>query len=437
MKTLLPFINKTILSTFLLLTLMIGSFSSWAKTEEQPAKAVVIHAGYIVNPADGSVLENHFITVMDGKITSISRGQPRIAAQVVDLSDQWVLPGLMDMHTHMTWNQPGLLPRSRSDYALHPVMNSTGFRALEGLRNAQDMLNYGFTLLRDIGNNANYADTDLRKAIDQGLFKGPTIYNAGKIIAPYGGQSHNISPEVGTQWDQEYIDADTPDELVKAIRRNIYYGAKLIKLVNTDQAYRYSYEDLKLAADETHKAGLTLAVHSDGDAATQDAVRAGADSIEHAFSISDETMRLMAEKGTYLVGTDFPYAHMEVFYGPERARRVVNNIMARLKRAWELGVPMAFGTDTISNLPGKNRGQMALDYYEVWSGAGIPAAGIIKAMTLEPAKLLKIDSRYGSIEVGKMADIIAVPQNPLDDIENLRNVQFVMKHGNIIKNQIN
>lgn len=417
---------KTTLKTLCLTTLLISSGAL-------AADLTIIKAGHIVNPDTGTVTDDRYVVIDGKKIVSISKDLPAGEAVDYDLSDHYIMPGLMDMHTHITWNQPGDLPRSRSSYALHPPMNSTGFRALEGLKNAQDLLNKGFTTLRDVGNNANYADSDVRKALDQGLFQGPTIINAGKIIAPFGGQTHGISPEVGTLWSQEYVDADSKDELRKAIRQNIYYGAKLIKLVNTDQAYRYDYEDLKFAADEVHKAGLTLAVHSNGDAGTQDAVQAGADSIEHGWNIGAETLKLMAEKGTYLVGTDFPYAHMKLIYGPERGKRVVDALKERLAMAWKYKVKLAFGTDTISNIPGRDRGQMALDYIDLWREVGIPPAGILKAMTINPARLMKRDDQYGTLETGKMADIIASKTNPLDDINALKDLSFVMKFGQLVR----
>ena len=173
------------------------------------------------------------------------------------------------------------------------------------------MLNAGITTVRDVGNDANFAAVDLRKAIDAGWFVGPTVQTAGKIIAPFGGQSRGIPQEIGPFWRFEYYDADTPEEIRKAVRENIFYGADLIKLVADNSDYHYSLDEIRAAVDEAHHAGRPVAVHVMGGEAADNAIAGGVDSIEHGFFLTDDQLRLMKEKGIFLSSTDFPAAHFE------------------------------------------------------------------------------------------------------------------------------
>jgi imidazolonepropionase-like amidohydrolase len=298
-------------------------------------------------------------------------------------------------------------------------------------------LQAGFTAVRDVGNSAEYAMSDVRRAIDAGWFAGPTIIDSGKIIAPFGGQSLGIPPRQGPIWQFEYIDADSPAEIRKAVRTNIYYGAGVIKLVSDNSAYHYSVEEISAAVDEAHRAGLPVAVHVyTSSEAADNAIAAGADSIEHGFMLTDAQLKRMKEKGIFLVGTDIPRAQLDI-YGesdglPEPAV-LAPMIIDRLKRAHRIGVRMAFGTDTTIDIPGRTRADLMFDYLAVWRAAGIPPADILRAMTVDAAELLRINKARGSIAVGLSADLVATPANPLDDIENLRRIDFVMKDGKIVR----
>jgi len=256
------------------------------------AQTVAIRAGNLVDPATGSVAKNQIILVRGGKIVDVGPAvQVPPGAEVVDLSNAWVMPGLMDAHTHLTLG--GLmLDQLEAAY----LRETSGMRLLRGIRNARIVLEAGFTTIKDIGNAANYADTDLREAIARGWFPGPTIFNTGKIIAPFGGQSHGLPPEIGPFWQFEYLDADTPDEVRKAVRRNIYYGANAIKLVADNSAFHYSVEEIRAAVSEAHAAGLTVAVHVYGGEAARNVILGGADSVEHGFTLNDDLLRLMKEK---------------------------------------------------------------------------------------------------------------------------------------------
>ena len=397
------------------------------------AQTVALRAGHVIDAATGAVAKNQVILVENGKITSVGAAVaiPK-DAQVVDLSNEWVMPGLIDAHTHLTLTEiPGKAPFEASY-----LKEGSALRGLRGLHNAQIILQAGFTTVREVGNEANYACSDLKRAFKEGWFDGPTMQCAGKIIGPFGGQSGNIPPEQGEFWKWEYIDADSPDAIRRGIHENIYYGADVIKLVADNSAFHYSEGDIRVAVEEAHAAGRPVAVHVYGGAAADNVIRGGADSVEHGFELTDEQLRLMKEKGTFLVGTDFPTAHLA---GLSPSNDVLANadvlgkkIIDRLGRAHRMGVKMAFGSDTVTEMPGRTRADMMMDYLAVWRTAGVPPADILKAMTTNGAELLRIGKERGAITAGLFADIIAMPGDPLEDVESLRKVNFVMKNGKIV-----
>jgi len=395
---------------------------------------VAIRAGGVVDPAKGSVARNQVILVENGKIKAIGPDVTIPAGTMtIDLSKEWVTPGLMDAHVHLTLTEL----TGNAPFESFYLKESSTFRGLRGLRNAQDLLRAGFTTLREVGNDANYATEDIRRAIQAGMFDGPTILSSGKIIAPFGGQSTSIPPEQGPFWRYEYIDADTPEEVRKAVRQNIYYGVDVIKLVADNSPYHYSVEEIKAAVDESHHAGRAVAVHVYGGEAAQNVIDGGVDSVEHGFFLTDEQLQQMKQKGIFLVGTDLPRAQLDVvgtsggiFPPPEV---LAPKIIDRLRRAYRIGVKMAFGTDTVIEMPNKTRADLMLDYLPVWREAGIPASEILKCMTTNAAELLRVNHQRGTLAPGMAADIIAMPANPLEEIESLRKVNFVMKDGKIIR----
>ena len=384
---------------------------------------VAIKAGKLLDPETGKTTSNQIILVEGTKIKEIG-GNVSIPAEakVIDLSKATVLPGLFDAHTHLCM---AVIPgRDQGNYYFTTLLDSTGYRAIEGVANGMAMLQSGFTTVRDIGNAGNYADTDLRRAIEAGWVQGPTIVNAGIIIAPYGGQFH-LQPEKKDLATPEYLFADTRDEMRKAIRQNIHFGARVIKIVVDDQTYIYSTEDIRFMIAEAHAAGLKLAAHCWTHAGAHNAAEAGVDSIEHGFRMTDEDLQLAKKNNVTLVGTEFT----EKLTGPEQHKIWVD----RLKRAHKIGVNMAFGTDVIDALPGETRGTLAIDYIQSWIEAGVPAADTLRAMTVNAARLLGVDKERGFLKPGMAADIIATPENPIEDIRTLKEVSFVMKNGAIIK----
>jgi len=299
--------------------------------------------------------------------------------------------------------------------------------------NAKEMLESGFTTVRDVGNNGNYADSSLRLAIENGIVPGPTMVNAGRIIAPFGGQYH-LQPERKELGNPEYLFADTRDEMRKAIRENIQFGALVIKIVVDDQKYIYSVEDIKYLVEEARNAGLKVAAHCMTEQGARNAALGGVASIEHGFRMSDEALQLAKQNNVVLVGTDFTIPAAEALGLDSRTAGLFHGIFIdRLKRAYKIGVTMAYGTDTFAQVEGQTRGTLAVSYIDSFVEAGVPAKDTVKIMTINAARLLGVDKQRGAIKVGLAADIIATPENPFDNIQTLKKVSFVMKDGKVFK----
>ena len=395
--------------------------------QREPSRLIAIKAGKLVDPEQGTTATNQIILVRGKTIEAVGPNvQIPADAQIIDLSKSTVLPGLFDAHTHLCMTVKK--DRDGGSYYITTLLDSTPYRAIEGVANARDMLAAGFTTIRDVGNAGNYADTALRQAIEAGLVPGPTMLNAGRIIAPYGGQFH-LQPEKKDLATPEYAIADTRDEMLKAIRENIHYGATVIKIVVDDQKYIYSADDIRFMVEETHRDGLKLAAHCWTRAGAHNAAEAGVDSIEHGEMMTNDDLQLAKKNHVVLVGTDFTEIAARESGIPELHAVFVD----RLKRAYQIGVTMAFGTDVFFTLPGETRGTLAAEYVDSWSEAGVPAKDTLQAMTINAARLLGVDRERGAIKPGLAADIIAMPENPLENIQAVRKVSFVMKDGSVFK----
>jgi imidazolonepropionase-like amidohydrolase len=277
------------------------------------AQNTVIKAGHLFDSRTGKFLDDQIIIIKQGRILQVGSNLKYEKNDIViDLTNSWVLPGLMDCHVHITANYP-----YRKITGINEVYTteSSGFRALRGAYNAELLLKSGFTTIKDIGNDANYATADVIKAIRQGWIKGPTIFYSGKIIAPYGGQTGGINPEHEGLWKFEYLDADNDDEIIKAIRKNIYFGANTIKIVQGDQRYFYTEQNIRTAANEAHRAGLKLTCHVVQGEAARNVILGGADAIEHGFFLEDSLLQMMKDKGMFLVGTDFAFDNFYAYGG--------------------------------------------------------------------------------------------------------------------------
>ncbi len=419
--------NLVVAIAVLLIVLVVPT----AAPAQEGEPVLVIRAGLLVDPEAGTATPNQVILVQGDRIEAVvSPGSVDIPseADVIDLSDLTVLGGLVDTHNHLalTYKQE---PES-NHYYLTYVMDSTPLRAIQAVSNGMQMLSSGFTVVRDMGNNGNYADTALRQAIEQGWVPGPTIINSGIIIGGMGGQFWP-TPEMGIDHNivyPEYLDADTNDEIIKAVRQNVLYGAKVIKICVDCKPYGYTVDEMRLFVSEAAKVGMKVEGHVQTRDGARRAVEAGLFSLAHSEVLDDELHKAMATKGICRAGTETPAMPYNSTSEEDFERTV-----AGLRNAWDNGVAVTFSTDADYYIPGMTRGEVVIDFIETWKAARIPAPDILKAMTTSGYRCAEVYEERGPIMPGNYADLIAVEGNPLRDIDVLRDVRFVMRDGTVFK----
>jgi imidazolonepropionase-like amidohydrolase len=399
------------------------------------ANEIAIKAGAILDPVSATIAQNQTILVEDGKIKAIGNNLTvPPGATIIDLAARTVLPGLIDAHTHLLTN---IDPKwDLGDTWIMTLQRRPGYRAILGAQHAKEMLDAGFTAVRDVGNSGEYLDMDLEKAIRFKFIPGPTIVPAGRIIAPFGGQFWDTPADPKLLNNPEYSFADSQDEMRKAVRENLYWGAKVIKIVVDGQRYQYSADDIRFIVAEAARAHVKVAAHVQTETGARAAIEAKVASIEHGWVLTEEDLALAKENGVVLVSTDFTVKQLRANgFDDADSQRIHAARVERLRRAYKAGVTIVFGTDIMNNLR-ESRGAQSLEYLSSFIEAGVPPADILRAITTNAARLLDIDKERGLLKVGLAADLIAVPGNPLEDIATLQKVSFVMKDGVIVRHDL-
>lgn len=388
-----------------------------------------VEAGEIISPAL-LVLENKHISAINPNILPD-------ASETIDLGDMTLLPGLIDMHTHLTFELS-------ANSQLKSVTESTPDWTINGVINARKTLLAGFTTVRDVG-SANFIDVALAKASAAGTIAAPQIFPAAHGLSITGGHGDagGFAPGILEGGPEQGI-ADGVDEAVRAVRYQIKHGAKVIKIAATAGvlsfegpvgAQQFSEEEMRAIVEEANRHGLKVAAHAHGAEGIKAAVRAGVASIEHGSILDDEAIALMKQHGTYLVPTTYLTKAIDLAVLPPIMRAKAENIIPlaqkSLEKAIKAGVKIAFGTDAAvfpHGMNGKEFGALV--------ERGMTPIDAIRSATINAADLLGVEDR-GKLKAGLLADIIAVNGNPLDDVRVLEDVQFVMKGGRIYKRSEN
>ncbi|CQD24099.1 imidazolonepropionase [Mycolicibacterium conceptionense] len=422
------------------------------------AGLVDVDAGTIIRPGIVRVDGDRIIAVGDGKsdpavgdgksdpAVGDGKSDPLIGPddEIIDLGDSILLPGLMDMEVNLLMGGRGENP------GLSQVQDDPPTRVLRAVGNARRTLRAGFTTVRNLGlfvkTGGYLLDVALGKAIDAGWIDGPRIVPAGHAITPTGGHLDPtmfaaFMPGVLELTIEEGI-ANGVDEIRKAVRYQIKHGAQLIKvccsggvmsLTGEAGAQHYSDEELRVIVDEAHRRGLRVAAHTHGAEAVKHAVACGIDCIEHGFLMDDEAIQMLVEHDRFLVTTRRLAQAMDVSKAPkvlqDKAAEMFPKAETSIKAAYEAGVKIAVGTDAPAIPHGKNADELVT--LVEW---GMPPAAVLRSATTIAADLINVTDR-GRLAEGLLADIIAVPGNPLEDISVTQHVDFVMKGGKVFRNE--
>ena len=405
----------------------------------QPAPPVLIRAGRLIDVRAGRVLIDQKILVQGDRIREVG---PEVAApagaRVIDLSRSTVLPGLIDNHTHVLLQQDV----TAQEYEQQLLKESIPYRAIRATVSARIALMNGFTAIRDLETEgAMYADVDVKTAIDRGIIPGPRMWVATRSLAPTG-----TYPLLGFSWELKVPEgvqfADGPDNIRHAVREEVKYGADWIKYYS-DRRYflkdgvlhswvNFNDEEARALVEESHRLGRKVAAHAMGKEGIEAALRAGADTIEHGDALDDAAMDQMIRRGIYWCPTLYVGAY--VAQGRAAAGAPIWVEMAKIaeksfRRAVEKGVRISFGTDVGGFAWTENEAKE----FSLMVKYGMKPIDAIRSATTVAAALLDQQEQMGAIEPGKLADIVAVPGDPLQNIAEMENVRFVMKGGVIYR----
>ncbi|HXM23555.1 MAG TPA: amidohydrolase family protein [Terriglobales bacterium] len=448
------------LSTLSALVLLV-LFSIGQVAAQSPAVVTLVKASRLLDPRTGNMLSPAAVLIEGGKIKEVgppSRVQANAPAGVktIDLGNATLLPGLIDSHTHLLLDVI-VPPEAESarhlngDFApglLLAIVESPSERVLRGDARAREDLESGFTTVRNLGHSGIDGDVVLRDAINAGNVPGPRILAAGRKLIALGSYLQGLNPAVADViMQQEFLPIDSPDRARQAVRQNVFYGVDLIKVTVGDDI---SPTELTAVVEEAHRQRLKVAVHAISTGSIQTAIDGGADSIEHGNDATDKQLKAMRDKGIFIDITPTfwggfftkiaeptivmsPALKSELAASDDRRRQKVATFIQRVLKS---GVKFAAGSDMCWFYPGKTRGQASATIFANLHDAGMPPLDIIRAVTTNAAEMLGWEDRVGAVEPGRFADLVAVAGDPIADITELERVRFVMKGGQVVRNDL-
>ena len=435
-------------------------FSIGQIVAQSPAPVTLVTAGHLLDPRTGNVLSPAAVLIENGKIKEV--GSPAqvqahaLGAKIIDLGTGTLLPGLIDSHTHLLIDiivppEAEIARHSNGEFApglLLAVVESPSKRVLLGAQLAREDLDSGFTTVRNLGHSGIDGDVALRDAINAGKVPGPRILAAARKLTAPGNYVQSLNPALAHAiLQQEFHQIANVDQARQAVRENVFYNVDVIKVSIEDDI---SHAEMTAIVEEAHRQHLKVAVHAFSPPNIQIAIDAGADSIEHGNGVTDEQLKQMRDKGIFfdLTPTFYggflptildasivmsPAFRAQYTSGVERGRQRYNGLVQRILKS---GVKFAAGSDMCWFYPGKTRGQASASRFPLLHEAGMPALDVIRAITTNAAEMLGWQDRIGAIEPGKFADLVAVAGDPIADISELERVRFVMKGGQVVRDDL-
>jgi len=426
---------------------------------EAPASNTLVRAGRLLDPRTRNVISPAAVLIENGKIKEVgppSQVQTRTPANVktIDLGNATLLPGLIDSHTHLFLDiiVPPELEQQRHSNGLFAqgmllaIIESPSKRVLMGAQSAREDLESGFTTVRNLGHSGIDGDTELRDGINGGRVPGPRILASGRKLITRGSYVQNLNPDLGDAiLQQEFLLIDGADQARQAVRRNAFQNVDVIK-VTADE--NLTVAELTAVIEEAHHEHLKVAVHAVDNVSIQTAIDARADSIEHGNEVTDAQLKQMRDKGIFLDltptfndGFYLKITEPSIVISPaSRADAASRNARRKqrydqlVQRVLKSGVKFAAGSDMCWFYPGKSRGQASAGTLVKLRDAGMPPLDVIRSITTNAAEMLGWQDRVGAVEPGKFADLVAIAGDPIADITELERVRFVMKDGQVIRN---
>jgi imidazolonepropionase-like amidohydrolase len=452
---------KQIQIFLLLATSLFSLFSGGQLAAQSSAPITLVRAGRLLDPRTGTVLAPAAVLIEGDKIKQVGSPSQISApngAKIIDLGSATLLPGLIDSHTHLLTNPvvPAEAERSRrynGDFAtelLLEIVESPSKRVLMGAQLAREDLESGFTTVRNLGHSGIEGDVALRDAINAGRLVGPRILASGRKIThnSVSGYLQNLNPALAKAiLEQEFLEPASPDQARQAVLDNGFYGVDVIKVSIEED---FTPATVAALVEQAHRQQLRVAAHAVFKSSIQMAIDAGVDSIEHGNEVTDEQLKQMRDKGIFFDLTPTFYGDFftrlteaTVVMSPARrdrwAKLDVSDTQtydSLVQHVLKSGVKFAAGSDMGWCFPGKTRGQTSVSRFPVLHQAGMPSLDVLRAITTNAAEMLGWQDRIGAIDPGKFADLVAVSGDPIADIHELERVRFVMKDGQVVKNEL-